>query len=155
MLHDLGAFWPVRPGSDGMYYHALYGPLAVAKLSPLLMQEIAVAVATPDWGTTAWSMAMGWQSEDIPNQIVARYRGNDQIEEMIEANVRSVTLDDGLDWLRVLLKRKPGYYGPVPVWTRRALRELRSRSGGAAKDLARQFGVKYPWKMGQWLADVR
>ena len=57
------------------------------------------------------------------------------------ANSLSVVRADGLDWVRVVGRVRPWYNGPAPVWSRRALRDLRDERGVKAKDLWREIDV--------------
>jgi hypothetical protein len=70
-------------------------------------------------------------------------------------NNLSVTRDDGLDWLRVILNRKPRHYGAMPVWTRRALREWRDETGMTAREMEKVLGVGVKGKLASWIADRR
>ena len=159
MLHDLNAFWPVRPGSDSMLYHALRGRLSVGKLTPYLSWEIAVTCSTPGFGARWWGMLMAWGDrphvENLVGQIIAAHvNSQEKLRELGYENSVTITLDDGLDWLRTMLKRKPRYRGPVPSWTRRALRQLREERGWSNKQLAAHLGLATTSRLGTWLTEV-
>jgi hypothetical protein len=161
MLHDLNAFWPVRPGTDRTYYRALYHNLIHGRLSGILTWEIAVACGTPGFDLHNWQAIMAWGDprEDNPLllHIMDLYKDDRRVRDARVANTESVTRDDGVDWLRTMLRRSPWYRGPVPVATRRALRELREELGGKTADLnhALGFDPRALNKLRTWLSDAR
>lgn len=160
MLHDLGAFYPVRPGTDNTLYSALRGTLRLANLSSAyLTHELAVATLTPDWEPLDWAVILKWgrNFQPILAQVHAAYldAGID-LTPQITANTLSITIDDGLDWLRVILRRRHGrYYGRVPVWTRRALRETRFNHNFTNRDLQHWLGAKSLIAVSMWVGDKR
>lgn len=157
MLHDLNAFWPVRPGTDHTLYNALKGTLQPHKLnSAYLTLELAVATSTPGWEPIFWAIILGWgrNFQSTLDPILEAYP-RDRLEPYIQANSASITIDDGLDWIRVLLQRNPYYRGGVPVWTRRALRETRHNHNFSNKDLQRYLGAKSLAAVNDWVGDKR
>jgi hypothetical protein len=154
MNHDMHGFWPVRPGTSSFLFHASYHKVKAVLLNDYLGQRAAICLFTEGFTPMNWAVLMAWDPEPL-TRLMDHYRGHAGVREAARANSLSVAREDGLDWLRCILRRKPGYYGPVPVWTRRALRELRSELGLRNEDLARLFGAKYPLKMNQWAGDRR
>jgi hypothetical protein len=155
MNHDLHGFWPVRPGSPSYLYHSCYYNLRLVSSNEYVAQQVAICLFTKGFSPMNWAVLMAWDPRTNFEPFMDHYRDHRGVQDAARANSLSVTRDDGLDWLRTVLRRKPGYYGPVPVWTRRALRELRSELGVRNEDLARLFGVKHARKMGDWVGDVR
>ena len=160
MKHDMDGFWPVRPGSSNTLWNALSSPLSMPKLNGRLTASIAVCLLTDGWTAMEWDILMGWGThrnrEDLPGQIVAAYEGHEAVHNAARANSLSVTRADGLDWLRVVAKRRRSYIGPVPVWTRRALRDLREERGCQVKDLWRELDLPpgYASGVARWHAEV-
>ena len=122
-------------------------------------------VLTQDWQPIEWAVLMGWRTHvvhvDLLEDILKAYASHQGVHNAAQANSLSVTRADGLDWLRTVLKRCPWYRGPVPVWTRRALRELREERGcktrelGQHLDLERGVAELISSRLGGWIADKR
>jgi hypothetical protein len=143
-----------------MLYNALYGRLSVGRLMPYLSWEIAVACSTPGFGAVWWGMIMAWGDrphvENLVGQIIAAHvNSQEKLRELGYENSLSITQEDGLDWLRTMLKRKPYYRGPVPSWTRMALRQLREEQDWSNKQLASHLGLRSTSRLGAWLTEVR
>jgi hypothetical protein len=160
MLYDLDAFHPVRPGSSGALYGALYRNFRNACYHDDLARLVTVASRTVDWDAADWATIFAWGK---PAEVAARltplldhYQREPAVQAAITANSLSVTREDGLDWLRTMLKRKPQYWGRVPTWTKRALRELKTEQGWTNKDLAKALGVptRVSW-VETWSRDIR
>jgi hypothetical protein len=160
MLYDLDAFYPVRPGSSCALYGALYKRFDNVKFHDELGRLVTVACRTVDWVASDWAAMFAWGDprgmDELLEPLLVHYEREPAVQAAIVANSASVTREDGLDWLRVMLKRKPWYWGRVPVWTRRALRELRHEQGWKNADLARAMGlVDKLDRMNRWAADTR
>lgn len=155
MLHDLGAFWPARPGSDKTLQNALRGPLRAYKLTPYLTREIHIATSTQGWEPKFWALLLMWGPNiNLVNEIHAAY--GHTLDDEIHQNLLSVTHDDGLDWIRTKLTLTRGrYFGPVPVWTRRALRELREHRNFTNRDLQHHLGAMYLRAVNSWVGDKK
>lgn len=155
MLHDLDAFWPVRPGTGNTLRNALTGPLRAPKLSPWLTREIHIATSTPGWEPKFWGILLRWGRDlTLVTQIHEAY--GHTLDHEIHENHLSVTMQDGLDWIRTRLAMTGGrYYGPVPVWTRRALRETRHARHFTNKDLQHHLGAKHLNAVNRWVGDTR
>lgn len=152
MDHDLGAMFPVRPGTDRTLFNALYGPLNYNKLcNAYLANEIAIAINTPDLELEHWTRIMSWGPPTISVPIII----TDHHLEQARLNALSITIEDGLDWIRTILMRKPYYRGSVPKWTRRALREIRHAKNFTNKDLQHFLGAKSYSATTQWVGDKR
>lgn len=145
MNHDLDGFWPVRPGSSNTLWNALRGPLEPGRLNGYLTAEIAVCLFTDGWVPEDWGILMGWNTRrrhpEYLDSIMDAYKDHEVVQEAAKANGLSVVREDGLDWLRTVLKRRPWYRGQVPVWTVRALRDLREERGCKVKDLYRELDL--------------
>lgn len=157
--YDMDGFWTVRPGSSNTLWNALSGPLRLGKLNARLTASIAVCLLTDDWTPSDWDILMGWQShrrqDDTPGQVVAAYEGHEAVHAAAQANSLSVTREDGLDWIRVVAGRRRRYCGPVPVWSLRALRDLREERGCKVKDLWRELELQpvYAARVTSWHSD--
>lgn len=153
MDHDLGAFFPVRPGSDRTMYNALKGPLTPTKIfrHNILAHEVAIATATPGWEPLDWAIVMSWG----PNfqRVLDHLPPPDP--ELVQQNLATVTLQDGMDWLLTILARNKFYTGLVPVWTRRALRETRHIHNYTNKDLQKHLGAMSYASVCKWVGDKR
>lgn len=153
MDHDLGAFFPVRPGTDKSLYNALRRTLTLSKLIyyPVLAHEVAIATSTPDWEPISWATIMQWgpKFQSVLDTLPAPN------PELVKANLASTTIEDGLDWIRTLLARNSFYRGQVPVWTRRALRETRHIHNFTNKDLQHFLGAKSYASVCKWVGDKR
>lgn len=155
MIYDLDGFWPVRPGTPHDRYNLLWNNLRPDRLPDYVIREIAVCLFTEGWEPPHWSMLMGWNTHlfnynrKAVEWVMMTYADDAGVLEAAKANGLSVTPEDGLDWLRCLLRRKPNFRGSVPVWTKRALRERREAIGGGTKALEAEFGSN----VGHWVAD--
>ena len=120
-----------------------------------------MACSTPGFGPRWWGMLMAWGDithvdELIPQIIAAHVNSQEKLRELGYENSLTITQEDGLDWLRTMLRRKPLYRGPVPVWTKRALRQQREERGWSIKQLASHLGVPARHsRVGAWLNEVR
>lgn len=158
MDYDLGAFWSVRPGTDSMLYHALSGKLTIGKLTPYLSWQIAVTCSTPGFGTKWWGLCLGWGPPAafvpfVDEVIAAHTQSQDKIQALAEANALTITAEDGLDWLRATLRRKPWYSGPVPRWTKMALRGVRTDRGWTNAQMATWLGQSLrAGRVASWLS---
>lgn len=143
MIRDLGGLWPVRPGSDPGLYWQLSGKLVPKKYSPAVLREIAVCLNTDGFELHHWCSLMGWSRNWTTwlGQLAEHYR--DEVKADSYENLLSITREDGVDWLRAVLLRRPKFNGSVPRWTRNALRELRAEGK-----------LKIPI-MAKWASDAR
>lgn len=141
MNHDMDGFWPVRPGSSKVLWNALKGPLEPGRLNGYLTAKIAVCLFTDGWAPEDWATLMGWRVQRHPgclDRILDAYKDHDVVQAAAKANGLSMVRADGLDWLRVVLRKRPWFRGQVPLWTVRALRDLREERGCKVKDLYRE-----------------
>jgi hypothetical protein len=104
-------------------------------------------------------MIMAWGDrpyvEDLVGRIIAAHvNSQEKLKDLGYENSLTLTREDGLDWLRTMLKRKPHYRGPVPSWTRMALRQLREERDWSNKQLAAHLGLATTSRLGTWLTEV-
>lgn len=120
---------------------------------------MGVCLLTDGFEPGHWATIMRWGHKPehvrVRDAVLDQARGNDEVVALARENSLSVTIEDGLDWLRVVLAGMPFYRGDVPVWTRRALREVRSRNGLTNRALAGLLGMEKPDRLDQWVADTR
>ena len=156
MIHDMDGFWPARPGSSKTLWNALSGRLRPGRLNGYLTAAIAVCLFTDDWSQQDWSVLMGWATHkhdvDYLDQVMVAYRDHEGVQVAAAANGLSVTRADGLDWVRVIARMRPRYRGEAPVWSRRALRDLREERGVKVKDLWRELDVqpRFAGRVAKW-----
>lgn len=109
-----------------------------------LLEELGVVLATQGFGLNHWAWAFGWA---WPRHMAwATEVKNLGDMDLADLNARSITLDDGLAWLRALLVIRPAYGGSVPQWTQMALRQSRIT--------AAELGVR-PGVLSQWRGNTR
>ena len=107
---------------------------------------MAVCLFTDDWTQRDWAVLMGWYTHkdnvDYLDQVMDAYREHEGVRNAAVANGLSVVRADGLDWVRVIGRVRPWYRGEAPVWSRRALRDLREERGVKVKDLWRELDLQ-------------
>ena len=103
-----------------------------------LYPELAIVLATPGFDLRNWGTAFVWKWNPATESFARRVQATAD-RDLVDLNAQSITVEDGLDWLRAVLWRLPAYAGPVPVWTKRAIRQqgLKAADWGVSQ---RQFG---------------
>lgn len=156
MLYDLDAFYPVRPGTSNTLYNALRGTLQRHHLlSPTLTYQLTVSTLTDGFPPKFWAPLLNWGPPSLYSPIIQylhdTYGTRPEILEAVHANNLSITFDDGIDWLRCRLKNHPAFRGAVPVWTRRALLDLRHNHEKTLGQIQKLVGAKSQKRVNQWL----
>lgn len=152
----MDGFWPVRSGSSSTLWNALSGPLRPGSHSGHLTASMAVCLFTGGWEPIEWAILMCWASNgrhpEYVSEVMAAYADHEAVQEAAKVNTLSVVRADGLDWIRVVAGRTLNYRGRVPVWSGRALRDLRDERGCKAKDLWRELDVRpaYAKRVAGW-----
>jgi hypothetical protein len=111
---------------------------------------VIVHLATLGFTWKNWATLMGWSYDGVGvlNQIVEAYcPQRDAVEARGQANLASMNREDGLDWLRAVVRRKLGYCGRVTRWTALALRGAWAERGGTKRQVLDQLGFRQGWEM--------
>lgn len=84
-----------------------------ARVPLSLYPELAVVLATPGFHLEHWASAFRWPRDAKYLAWAGQVRSTAD-PELVDLNARSMTLEDGLDWLRAILWTRPNYGGSVP-----------------------------------------
>lgn len=104
-----------------------------------MLEELGVVLATPGFGLNHWAHAFRWA---WPIHMAWATEVKELgCKDLAQQNAASISLDDGLAWIRAMLVLRPNYGGSVPQWTQMALRE--------SQITAAELGVK-PLILSRW-----